>query len=55
MRRKVWYVRIDCDEVCEFEGNVKSWFDGVCQILATIEKGVPFTCSLDFFYREGDE
>ena len=55
MRKKVWFLDVDLDGVNEFHGEVQTWFEGVCKILACIQKGVPFICSLDFFYRDGDD
>ena len=55
MKKKVWILNVDNDCVNEYNGEVESWFSGICKLLAVIQKGVPFVCSLDFIYRDGDE
>ena len=56
MKKKTWVLRLDLDEEHEFYGEVKDWIDGVCEMVYHLEKGTPFTCSLDFIYVDrGDE
>lgn len=53
MKERQWYIELDNDEEPACYEKVDSWFQGVCELLKYIEKGVPFTCKIDFFYRDG--
>lgn len=54
MKEKKWFIKVDLDEEPELYAEVSTWMAAVFKLLEVIEKGVPFTCAVDFFYRDGE-
>lgn len=53
MKVRQWYIELVNDLDDQIYELCEGWFGAVCKLLTYIEKGIPFTCKVDFFYRDG--